>query len=249
MKVINKTSKEDVYNAPIIPWSNDSYTPISNKFIMDMLTDKIQNLGLTVKSEDYRTSLTKDGKIKGVIGSLNVITDSADYGQKIMFRNSYDKSMSFAIVVGGIVWVCENGLCSGDYQYKRIHRGVITEDSSTTQDDIVENVNGSFQYLETAFSKITGQLDELKHFQISPPESYELIGELFFKQEVINITQMSIIKREFIQSNNFKHIGDTDFTAYDLYNHITESLKSSSPYTYVKDHIATHKLFEQTFNI
>ena len=249
MKVINKTSKEDVYNAPIIPWSNDSYTPISNKFIMDMLTDKIQNLGLTVKSEDYRTSLTKDGKIKGVIGSLNVITDSADYGQKIMFRNSYDKSMSFAIVVGSIVWICENGCVSGDYQYKRIHRGVITGDSSTTQDDIVENINGSFQYLETAFAKITCQLDELKHFQISPLESYELIGELFFKQEVINITQMSIIKRELVQSNNFKHIGDTDFTAYDLYNHITESLKSSSPYTYVKDHIATHKLFEQTFNI
>lgn len=249
MKVINKSTKEEVYNAPIIPWSNDSYTPISNRFIMDMLTDKIQNLGLTVKSEDYRTSLTKDGKIKGVIGGLNVITDNKNYGQRIMFRNSYDKSMSFAIVVGSLVWICENGCVSGDYQYKRIHRGVITGDTSTTQEDIVENINGSFQYLETAFTKVTGQLDELKHFQISPKESYELIGDLFFKQEVISITQMSIIKRELVQSNNFRHIGDTDFTAYDLYNHITESLKSSSPYSYVKDHIATHKLFEQTFNI
>lgn len=249
MKVVNKSTKEEVYNAPIIPWSNDSYTPISNKFIMDMLTDKIQNLGLTVKSEDYRVSLTKEGQIRGVIGGLNVITDSADYGQRIMFRNSYDKSMSFAIVVGSLVWICENGCVSGDYQYKRIHRGVITGDTSTTQEDIVENINGSFQYLETAFTKVTGQLDELKHFQISPKESYELIGDLFFKQEVISITQMSIIKRELVQSNNFRHIGDTDFTAYDLYNHITESLKSSSPYSYVKDHIATHKLFEQTFNI
>ena len=249
MKVVNKSTKEEVYNAPIIPWSNDSYTPISNKFIMDMLTDKIQNLGLTVKSEDYRTSLTKDGHIKGVIGGLNVITDSADYGQRIMFRNSYDKSMSFAIVIGTLVLICENGCVSGDYQYKRIHRGVITGDSSTTQDDIVENINGSFQYLETAFTKVTYQLDELKHFQISPKESYELIGDLFFKQEVINITQMSIIKRELAQSNNFRHIDDTDFTAYDLYNHITESLKISSANSYVKDHIATHKLFEQTFNI
>lgn len=249
MKVVNKSTKEEVYNAPIIPWSNDSYTPISNKFIMDMLTDKIQNLGLTVKSEDYRTSLTKDGKIKGVIGGLNVITDNENYCQRIMFRNSYDKSMSFAIVIGTLVLICENGCVSGDYQYKRIHRGVITGDSSTTQDDIVENINGSFQYLETAFTKVTYQLDELKHFQISPKESYELIGDLFFKQEVINITQMSIIKRELAQSNNFRHINDTDFTAYDLYNHITESLKSSSPYTYVKDHIATHKLFEQMFNI
>lgn len=249
MKVTNKSNREEVYNAPIIPWSNDSYTPISNKFIMDMLTDKIQNLGLTVKSEDYRTSLTRDGKIRGVIGGLNVITDSADYGQKIMFRNSYDKSMSFAIVVGSVVWICSNGCVSGDYQYKRIHRGVITGDTSTTQEDIIENINGSFQYLETAFTKVTSQLDELKHFEISPDETYKILGELFFKQEIVNISQMSIIKKELTFSRNFRHLGDTDFTAYDLYNHITESLKSSSPYTYVKDHVATHKLFEQTFNI
>ena len=249
MKVTNKSSREEVYNAPIIPWSNDSYTPISNRFIMDMLTDKIQNLGLIVKSEDYKTSLTRDGNIRGVIGGLNVITDSADYGQKIMFRNSYDKSMSFAIVVGSVVWICENGCVSGDYQYKRIHRGVITGDSSTTQDDIVENINGSFQYLETTFTKVTSQLDELKHFEISPDEAYKILGELFFKQEIVNISQMSIIKKELTFSHNFRHLGDTDFTAYDLYNHITESLKSSSPYTYVKDHVATHKLFEQTFNV
>ena len=249
MKVTNKSSREEVYNAPIIPWSNDSYTPISNRFIMDMLTDKIQNLGLTVKSEDYRTSLTRDGNIRGVIGGLNVITDSADYGQKIMFRNSYDKSMSFAIVVGSVVWICENGCVSGDYQYKRIHRGVTTGDTSTTQEDIIENINGSFQYLEAAFTRITGQLDELKHFEISPDETYKILGELFFKQEIVNISQMSIIKKELTFSRNFRHLGDTDFTAYDLYNHITESLKSSSPYTYVKDHVATHKLFEQTFNV
>ena len=249
MKVTNKSNRKEVYNAPIIHWSNDTYTPISNKFIMDMLTDKINNMGLIVRSESYKTALTQDGRIKGVIGGLNISTDNENYGQRIMFRNSYDKSMSFAITVGSVVWICENGCVSGDYQYKRIHRGVITGDTSTTQDDIVENINGSFQYLETAFTKVTGQLDELKHFQISPIESYKLIGELFFKQEVINITQMSIIKRELVQSNNFRHIGDTDFTAYDLYNHITESLKSSSPYSYVKDHIATHKLFEQTFNI
>lgn len=249
MKVTNKSSREEVYNAPIIPWSNNSYTPISNKFIMDMLTDKIQNLGLTVKSEDYRTSLTRDGKIRGVIGGLNVITDNENYCQRIMFRNSYDKSMSFAIVIGTLVLICENGCVSGDYQYKRIHRGVITGDTSTTQDDIVENINGSFQYLETAFTKVTSQLDKLKHFEISPDETYKILGELFFKQEIVNISQMSIIKKELTFSRNFRHLGDTDFTAYDLYNHITESLKSSSPYTYVKDHVATHKLFEQTFNI
>lgn len=249
MKVTNTSTREDVYNAPIMPWSNDTYTPISNRFIMDLIGDKINGMGLTVRNEDYRTSVTKEGRIKGVIGGFNIVTPDENYGQRVMFRNSYDKSMSFAIVVGTIVMVCENGCISGDYQYRRIHRGVITGDTSTTQEDIVDNINGSFQYLETAFTRITGQLDELKHFEISPDETYKILGELFFKQEVISITQMSIIKRELAQSNNFRHINDTDFTAYDLYNHITESLKISPANSYIKNHVDTHKLFEQTFNI
>lgn len=249
MKVVNNSTKEQVYNAPIINWSNDTYTPISNKFIMDMLTDKINNMGLVVRSENYKTALTKDGRIKGVIGGLNISTDNENYGQRIMFRNSYDKSMSFAIVVGSLVWVCSNGCISGDYQYKRVHRGVVTGDTSTTQEDIVDNINGSFQYLEMAFTRITGQLDELKHFEISPDETYKILGELFFKQEIVNISQMSIIKRELISSNNFKHLGDTDFTAYDLYNHITESLKISSANSYIKNHIQTHKIFTDIFSL
>ena len=58
---------------------------------------------------------------------------------------------------------------------------------------------------------------------------------------------MSIIKKELQFSKNFRHLGDTAFTAYDLYNHITESLKTSSALHYINDHVKTHKMFEQTF--
>lgn len=249
MKTLLQTRREDVYEAPTIPWNNDTYTPISNKFIMDMVEDKVRNLGLAVKNESYIASKTKEGLVKGVIGSYNIVANDNDFGQRIMFRNSYDKSMSFAFVCGTIVWICENGCVKGDYQYKRIHRGVITEESSTTKEAIVENINGGFTMLESAFQKTTTQLRELQHFEISPTESYDIIGKLFFEQEVISITQLSTIKREFEYSKNFRHLGDTDFTAYDLYNHITEALKASHVSTYISDHVKTHSLFEEIFSI
>lgn len=249
MKRLTTTDRIDVYNAPTISWNNDTYTPISNKFVMDMVEDKIRNLGLVVKNENYIATKNENGSIKGVIGTYDIATPDEEFGQRIMFRNSYDKSMSFAFVAGTVVWICENGCIKGNYQYKRIHRGTFIDDTSSTKEDVVENIDNGFKALQTSFDKISSQLRELKHYQISPSESYDILGQLFFEQQVISINQLSIIKREFERSVNFRHIGDSDFTAYDLYNHITESLKTSHPLTYISDHVSTHALFEKTFNV
>lgn len=249
MKPLIQTSREDVYNAPTIPWNNGTYTPISNMFIMDMILHKLNNAGLTVRSDEYKAARTKEGLVKGVIGTYDITADDNNFGQRLVFRNSYDKSMSFAFAVGTVVFCCSNGCIKGDYQYKRVHRGVMLEESSTTQEAIIENINGGFQMLQTSFEKTSVQLRELQHLEISPTESYDIIGKLFFEQQVISITQLSTIKKEFEQSKNFHHLGDKDFTAYDLYNHITESLKASHPLSYISDHVKTHSLFEGVFNI
>lgn len=214
-----------------------------------MVEDKIRNLGLVVKNENYIATKNENGSIKGVIGTYDIATPDEEFGQRIMFRNSYDKSMSFAFVAGTVVWICTNGCIKGNYQYKRIHRGTFIDDTSSTKEDVVENIDNGFKALQTSFDKISSQLRELKHYQISPSESYDILGQLFFEQQVISINQLSIIKREFERSVNFRHIGDSDFTAYDLYNHITESLKTSHPLTYISDHVSTHALFEKTFNV
>ena len=247
MKALVKATREDVYNAPIIPWNNGTYTPLPNKNIMDLVESRIHSLGLQIKSEEYKVTTSNEGLIKGVIGSYNIATSDGEFGQKIMFRNSYDKSMSFAFVCGMIVWICSNGCISGDYTYKRMHKGSFLENTSTTEKDVVENVNGGFSALQVSFEHNRAQLNELKHFEISPEESFGILGQLFFVKKVISISQMSIIKRELDSSSNFRHLGATDFTAYDLYNHITESLKTSSPLSYINDHVETHKLFEKTF--
>lgn len=249
MKVNRLSNRTEVYNAPIIPWSSNTYTPVPNSFIMNEIEDKINNLGLQIKNEHYRTALTKDGQIRGVIGGYDITTPDNDFGQRVMFRNSYDKSMSFALVIGMVVWICENGCIKGDYQFKRNHRGVITDETSTTKEAIIDNINGGFNMLETSFQKTSLQLNELKKLEISPKETYDIIGQLFFEKQVISVTQLSTIHSEFQNSKNFRHLGDTKFTAYDLYNHVTESLKQSHPLSYVNDHVETHKLFEKTFNL
>ena len=249
MKLLTPTSREEVYNAPTIPWNNGTYTPISNMLIMDMINSKLNDLGLTVRNDNFMTARANNGLVKGVIGTYDIIADDNDFGQRLVFRNSYDKSMSFAFAVGTVVFCCTNGCIKGDYQYKRMHRGVITDESSSTQEAIIKNIDGGFTMLQASFEKTSVQLRELQQFEISPTESYNILGKLFFEQQVISITQLSTIKKEFEHSKNFHHLGDKDFTAYDLYNHITESLKASHPLSYISDHVKTHSLFEKVFNV
>lgn len=249
MKVLTQATRDVVYNAPIIQQDSSTYTPVPNKVIMDLIESKIQGNGLTLQSDEYKVSTSKEGLVKGVIGAYNITTADNDFGQRVMFRNSYDKSMSFAIVVGSVVWICSNGCISGDYQYKRVHRGVFENNTSTTMQDVIENINGGFTMLQNSFEHNRKQLLDLKNFEIGPQDAYNILGELFFTMTVLNVSQMSIVKRELSHSHNFKHLGDKDFTAYDLYNHITESLKTSHPLTYISDHVKTHKMFEEIFNV
>lgn len=250
MKTLLKSTRENVYHAPIIPWNNGTYTPISNKSIMDLMDEKLRELDLRIKSEEYHVTTSNEGLVKGVIGKYYISSADGEFGQQVLFRNSYDKSMSFCFAEGLLVWCCTNGCVSGDYTYKRVHKGTFDDDnSSSTWYDIMDNINTGFSHLQESYETTIFQMNQLKKFEISPTDVYNILGELFFDKQIVSITQMSIIKRELEKSVNFRHLGDKDFSAYDLYNHVTESLKSSHPTTYISDHTGLHRLFEEKFGV
>jgi len=61
------------------------------------------------------------------------------------------------------------------------------------------------------------------------------------EHEFINSLQLNIIKKECESSNKFTTIYEPGYTAWDLYNNVTHSLKESSPTTYLQDHIDLHQ--------
>lgn len=245
-----KSTRENVYNAQIIPWNNGTYTPISNKSIMDLMDEKLRELDLRIKGEEYHTTTSHEGLVKGVISKYYISSTDDEFGQQVLFRNSYDKSMSFAFAVGSVVWACSNGVVSGDYTYKRVHKGTFDDNNTTsTWNDIFDNINTGFNHLQESYETTVFQMNQLKKFEIGPIDVYNILGELFFDKQVISITQLSIVKRELEKSVHFKHLGDSDFTAFDCYQAITESLKRSAPGDYLKDHVETHSLFERVFGV
>ena len=254
MKVRLLATRDEVYNSPFnslnLDKASEYYTPVANKTIMDLIEKRINDSDFHTESTEFRVARTQDGAIRGVIGAYNLKTNDNEFGQKIMFRNSYDRTMSFAVVQGMHVWICENGCISGDYQYKRKHKGIELdwdEVQTTTERDIINAMDYSFNNMQLSYNKNRDQLNTLKEVPVEQDLAINILGKLFLIQDTINSTQINIIKRELFASKNFKHINENGFSAFDLYNHITEALKTSHPLNYVNDHIAVHTMFENIF--
>lgn len=100
---IEHINREELFAIPL-PAETDSYTPVSNKFILDTIDYMAKTMGLSLKAERFDSA--KQGNM--VVGNLNYEGTDPDMGLKIAFKNSYDKSRSFSIAAGSTVWVCLN---------------------------------------------------------------------------------------------------------------------------------------------
>lgn len=240
MRVNELATRAELISTPLPVWEN-TYTPIPNGEIFSKIDENIRGGGLKIVNEEYRVSRSQSGIIKGVIGSIDLASENEEFGRRIMFRNSYDKSMSFAFLEGLCCWICSNGAIKSDeMQFKRVHKG-------TAFDDAMVSIDDGFNRIDVEFKKIVEDMNAFKECHVDKELMYELVGNLFFEQGVLSSVQLNIVKDQLDKSDKFKHLIDPEFSAFDMYNHITESLKRSAPIKYVQDHVATHKLFESKF--
>jgi hypothetical protein len=69
----------------------------------------------------------------------------------------------------------------------------------------------------------------------------EFAGRMFIEDELVNSTQLSILKKEINFSENFK-----DENVRCFYNHVTEALKKTHPSQVMSSHLEVHKYFENS---
>ena len=145
MRVNELATRAELISTPLPVWEN-TYTPIPNGEIFSKIDENIRGGGLKIVNEEYRVSRTQSGIIKGVIGSINLAGEDGEFGRRIMFRNSYDKSMSFAFLEGLNVWICSNGCIKSDeMQFKRVHKGTAFDDAMLSIDEGFNRIDIEFK--------------------------------------------------------------------------------------------------------
>jgi hypothetical protein len=229
---INNLLENELLEIPI-PLSTSSYTPISHKEIIETIKEQLDIKGFKIKTSNYKAN-NAGTKLIGYYGIEH--TDS-ELGLMMAFRNSYDKTMSAGLAIGGQVWICENGMIAGDVSLIRKHTGIANKIINNT-------IVSSIDKFEKSFESIIKDRNTMKDIEITKKTCSELLGRMYVEEQMITSAQLDIIKDGIYNSVNFK--GDS---AWDFYNNVTESLKISTVNNYLKDHINVHNFITKELAI
>lgn len=224
------TALDRALRAPI-PAATETYSPIAHSEFLSELRTKLSDNSYAVKGQ----RLFVNGSGTKLVGFYDVddlrqeTPDDFGFRMSIGFKNSYDKSMSAALVVGATVIICSNGMVSGDLiTFRRKHTGNVLELLREKMQQAVLSMNSSF-------ARLVADAEIMKSYELTPRQKAEILGVMYFEKEIVTPNQLSVVKKELITSENFR--GNT---VWDLYNNVTVALKKSHPLRYVEDHIRLH---------
>jgi hypothetical protein len=231
----NNIKEQELFEVPV-PRKTESYSPVSHKSFIEAVKENLDKHHLAIANANYR--VTSNGQ--QVIGTYDIKQEGFDeLGMKLAFRNSYNKTMSAALVAGSNVWICGNGMISGEMQFMRKHTGSINSELNS-------RIIGSIEQLSSTFELHLKDAEAMKNIHVERTEYARLAGQLFLDEEIITATQLGIMKSE-LEDNTYSAFEDP--TLWSFYNHATHALKTSHTLDYIDRHVRLHQFVEIEYNI
>lgn len=233
-----KTSYTTAERLTAVPLPNHGgrYSVVSHGHIISESKNQLSKAGFNIDKEFYKMSL--DGQMAQGIYHLKHGSDP-DMGLMFAWSNSYNKMMRFKCAIGAHVFICANGVVSGDMaNYARKHSG-------TALSDVNNHIQSQISRANEYFNNLIADKEMLKQVVLTRGDQASIVGKLFFDKEVLTLTQVGIIKREMDKPTH--NYGCNPDSAWSLYNNITLALKESHPLHYIKDHQMVHGMFIDEF--
>ena len=223
------TTKDFLVGAPL-PNHGKTYTVIPHKDVIDVTKTLLDKSGFIITKELYRANM--NAKVAQGVYHLASNIDE-EMGMMFAWTNSYDKSTRFQCAVGAFVNVCSNGMLCGDMaNYARKHTGKADHDIHTQISSQIKSAN---KY----YTKLIQDKNEMRKLFLPKKSQAELVGRLFLDEEIIDASQVSIIKAE-MKDPSYNYNADLN-NAWTFYNHVTHAFKKSHPRTWMSDQVKFHE--------
>jgi hypothetical protein len=211
------------------PEETNTYTPVGHL----ELIEKVDGIARELLHRDlYRESfgLAKDGqRMFGVLTYKN--GEDGDMGLSIGIRNSYDKSMSIGVAMGGRVFVCDNLAISGEIRIVRKHTAGVWQ---SIEDMTISTL---FKH-RPVWEQLQEDVETMKQVKISDIHGHEMLGRLI-GANVLTPTQITPAYREWDNPSMEEFYPRT---LWSLYNAVNQALKTSP----VNQIMERHRLLHQT---
>ena len=227
------TTAKELGKIPV-PTKTDSYSPVPHSKVIDMTVKAIKKAGMEIKSTTYQ--MASDGS--KAFGAYEIGTADKEMNIRLMWHNSYNKTMPLRWALGAHVIVCENGMVQGELgAFKRKHTGNVMEFFKQEVEAHVAKAGEMFQ-------KLVEDRETMKKIALDKKAVAELVGRMYIEEALINTTQLAILKRE-IENPSFNY--NADGSVWQLYNHATVALKVVHPHGHIAAHSNLHKFFTKEF--
>jgi hypothetical protein len=224
-----KTTKDFLVAAPL-PNHGKTYTVIPHKDVIETTKTLLDNNGFRITKELYRANM--NAKVAQGVYHL-ASTKDEEMGMMFAWTNSYDKSTRFQCAVGAFVNVCSNGMLCGDMaNYARKHTGKADHDIHT-------QISSQIKSADKYFDKLIDDKNNMRKIFLPKKQQAELVGRLFLDEEIIDASQVSVIKAE-MKDPSYHYSADLN-NAWTFYNHVTHSFKKSHPRTWMSDQVKFHE--------
>jgi len=226
----NKSAKDIMLTAQV-PRETRTYKPVSHRQLIDLTLESIYQSGFDLQSEHYTAA--REGDVATGKYSISNVKDD-EMQLQIAWQNSYDKTTTLKFAIGTKIFICENGMVSGDHgHFARKHVGGIQEFAPAA---ITEYIKQSGD----AFRKMQHDRETFKAHEISEARRAELLGLMFAHDKFIQSTQLNIIQREIGRPT---HDYGSPNTLWELYNYTTFAMKEIHPELWMKNHVKCHEFF------
>lgn len=227
-----RTPKARLFSTPL-PEKTRTYKPVSHKELATITLDGISDAGFKLRRQEYNSA--KDGLEATARYSIQDIADE-DMALEIGWQNSYNKKLSLKFAIGTRIFICDNGCVSGNFgAFKKKHMGDVLD---FTPAEIIKSIKGAADI----FTRIQKQRDTMKLIEVRSVAKAEIIGRLFLHEQMINSTQLNIIRGE-INTPSFDYGAKNSL--WELYQHTTYAMKNLHPRLWMESHIAVHDFFNK----
>lgn len=198
------------------PRGTESWVPIPHDYVVQQVEQTIGAHNLTVRNEDYLISRGGDR----MFGILDLRSDQdEDYGLTIGVRNSHDMSLPVGLLLGTRVFVCSNLSFGGEVRIQTKHTKFVMKRLPRLICDAAAKLLESRQTQDLRIAAYKGTLVEKRK------EAAFLMLQAI-RQDIIPTRLVNSLCSEWERPSHEEFAAD--WSAWRMFNAVTEVLKSAS---------------------
>jgi hypothetical protein len=231
------TTHDYLINAAL-PAATETYTVIPHADVINHTKAMFAKKNFEVVRELYRCN--QEARVAQGVYHLNYGNDP-DVGLLFAWSNSYDKSMKFKCSIGAYVHESLASIIPGNMgTWGRKHTG-------TADNESFDTITSQIMDAEKYFAELLQDKERMKTMVVSDRIRAELMGRLYFIQDVFTTEQLSLIKQQFAKpSYNYSGMKDS---LWSMYNAIIYSLQKAHPRTWMDQQRMVHWFLCKEFNL